>query len=285
MDSKIASIEKDHKKYDSALEKSFKLSHDALTLLQDIKKDPQLDESKINKIDSLHKKLVLDNISLIRNKNEMKLKVADINERLVSEKIDKNDKQYNNTKLAALQRASTTNDSLAVRLSNIFHEIPELSGPQLELFLRDVKDPDDQQLLKRLFKGSPAKNDLAKNSPDEVVISESDVQKGKELFDTVSKQKSKLVLLNERYYNKKIRELEKSISYWDEQYKQVTDFIGGSMVQIKHKIDETQKRLDAESGSVGQSYNKLAGTKSQVKADSSKNEDVEMKDIGEISGN
>ncbi len=282
MDSKIASIEKDHKKYDSALEKSFKLSHDALTLLQDIKKDPQLDESKINKIDSLHKKLVLDNISLIRNKNEMKLKVADINERLVSEKIDKNDKQYNNTKLAALQRASTTNDSLAVRLSNIFHEIPELSGPQLELFLRDVKDPDDQQLLKRLFKGSPARNDLAKN---EVVISESDVQKGKELFDTVSKQKSKLVLLNERYYNKKIRELEKSISYWDEQYKQVTDFIGGSMAQMKHKIDETQKHLDAESGSVGQSYNKLAGIKSQVKEDSSKNEDVEMMDISENSGN
>lgn len=282
MDSKIASIEKDHKKYDSALEKSFKLSHDALTLLQDIKKDPQLDESKINKIDSLHKKLVLDNISLIRNKNEMKLKVADINERLISEKIDKNDKQYNNTKLAALQRASITNDSLAVRLSNIFHEIPELSGPQLELFLRDVKDPDDQQLLKRLFKGSPARNDLAKN---EVVISESDVQKGKELFDTVSKQKSKLVLLNERYYNKKIRELEKSISYWDEQYKQVTDFIGGSMAQMKHKIDETQKHLDAVSGSVGQSYNKLAGTKSQVKADSSKNEDVEMMDISENSGN
>ncbi len=282
MDSKITSIENDHKKYDSALEKSFKLSHDALTLLQDIKKDPQLDESKINKIDSLHKKLVLDNISLIRNKNEMKLKVADINERLVSEKIDKNDKQYNNTKLAALQRASTTNDSLAVRLSNIFHEIPELSGPQLELFLRDVKDPDDQQLLKRLFKGSPARNDLAKN---EVVISESDVQKGKELFDTVSKQKSKLVLLNERYYNKKIRELEKSISYWDEQYKQVTDFIGGSMAQMKHKIDETQKHLDAESGSVGQSYNKLAGIKSQVKEDSSKNEDVEMMDISENSGN
>ncbi len=273
-------VETFHKKYSSAIEKSFKLSHDALTLLQDLKKDSkqELNESKVDEIDNLHKKLVLDNVTLVRNKNEMKLKVADINERLISEKISKTDKQYNNTKLAALKRTSTTNDSLAMRLDNIFHEIPEISVPQFESFLQDVKDPNDRQLLKRLFISSADNNDGSKNSTRKVVINDADVQKGKDLFDNVSKQRSKLVLLNERYYNKKIRELEKSISYWQEQYDQVTAFIGGSVAQIQSKIEQTEKRLDSENHDY-QSSDKETLDQSKQQVEVRKDDDVEMKDL------
>lgn len=182
-------------------------------------------------LNDIRRKLILDTSSLVTAKNSFRRDIEDLNSKYL-QKRQLNDSNFNNTFLTKWEIQRIKNSRLYSNLMEVIREIPDLRTD----LLNDVSIENFQDYFVEKKEFERIISEDIGNLHNFIIPKNVDAELS-EIFEKSDINKFKLVQLHDKYYNKKISNLNDSLRKWESKLNRLKSFKDDA-IKFKNEIED-----------------------------------------------
>lgn len=182
-------------------------------------------------LNDIRRKLILDTSSLVTAKNSFRRDIEDLNSKYL-QKRQLNDSNFNNTFLTKWEIQRIKNSRLYSNLMEVIREIPDLRTD----LLNDVSIENFQDYFFEKKEFERIISEDIGNLHNFIIPKNVDAELS-EIFEKSDINKFKLVQLHDKYYNKKISNLNDSLRKWESKLNRLKSFKDDA-IKFKNEIED-----------------------------------------------